>query len=215
MAGWFKTGTVSPGPAAYYIRRDFDSPGTCAGGEYGLASNSLAFSGSAAVTSSKRSHSPINRAEAGRLPSAYRRLSPMGSLRDTRSSPLLQRETYRSPSPPPKELTPSHKVRCSPQIQITYDVTPRQQTCSKRATSPLYHAGSYTIPHTRPSSPIQTSRFISNIHTRVEIRSQKTPAPLATSPTRSSKPCTGPAFSIKGREIMWQETWRAMLANSI
>lgn len=217
MAGWFRTGTVSPGPATYYIKRDFDYPGMRSRGEYSHVANPSTFLGSSATTPLRRSYSPISRENIERVSFKSKEFSPIGCMGNPRSSSPLKLETYRAPSPPPKEVIPLRKAHHIPQAHVIYDVTPFQNTYSKRATSPLYHSGSRTVPNIRTHSslPTKTSQFTPTIHNRAETRSQKTLTVLPISSTRSSKPSIGPAFSIKGREIMWQEAWRAMMVNSI
>ncbi|EFO61326.1 Hypothetical protein GLP15_1323 [Giardia lamblia P15] len=201
MASWFKTGVTSPGPAAYYIRREFDSKGAHVENELGLLTNPLLSSRSPTVNLLNRSQSPVNLIHSERRSPEHKDLSLKKGMKGSLlSSPWL--ETYRSTSPPAKEITSSRNIRRSPATQIVYNVTPCRQA-QGRATSPLYHSGSLSIPHIRSHSPLQESRFVPT--------TQRTQLALSASSIRLSKPHTGPAFSIKGREIMWREAWGAML----
>lgn len=202
MASWFRTGVTSPGPAAYSIRRDFDPRGARIENELRPSTNPLLSSRSTTVNLLNRSQSPVNLTHTERKSPGHKDLS----LKRTTKGSLLPSpwsETYRSTSPPAKEITYSLNMRRSPVTQVVYNVTPCRQAHS-RAASPLYRSGSLSIPHIRSQSPPQASRFA--------LTTQRTQPTLSTSSGRLSKPCTGPAFSIKGREIMWQEAWGLMLS---
>lgn len=208
MAGWFRTGVVSPGPAAYCIRRDFDPVGNRT--ESGLSFLTSPTLSSRVMTANplKRSYSPVSTVQSIENPSIYKEVSSKRGIKGS----SFQLEAYRSISPPAKEIALSRNAHNSP-IQIVYDVTPHRQTCS-RAASPFHHSGSLTIPHIRSQSPLQTPRFVLNPQSGTDTRSQKSRTDPSTSPIRFPKPCRGPAFSIKGRETMWQEAWGAMLVRS-